>query len=124
MEENLAGSFHERLKTDTNPVSVLVSFYAELFSRPFDVKLIGPIARLVKLYGRDSVFYAILSIEGMEDLNHSNIYPLLRYICNKKLEERKDGQSHEDLTSYVASVKKKTEKVSKQKIKIGNPFNE
>lgn len=123
--ENIAEVYLNKLQDEANPTALLVKFYSEIFTLPFNVQLIGPISRLVKTFGRDGVFYSILSIENMDKLDHENIYPLLRYMCMKRLEGKsKQSNEYEDLTKYVEAVEKKTEKVKNLKLKVRDPFED
>jgi len=122
-EENIAETYLDRLKDETNPGALLARFYAELYSQPYNPQLIILINRLIKVYGRETTFYSILSIENMKDLDHSNIYPLLRYMCNKRLESKsKPTNELVDLTGYIQTVKIKSEKVRAKKMKVSDPF--
>ena len=122
-EENIAETYLDGLKDETNPGALLARFYAELYSQPYNPQLIILINRLIKVYGRETTFYSILSIENMKDLDHSNIYPLLRYMCNKRLESKsKPTNELVDLTGYIQTVKIKSEKVRAKKMKVSDPF--
>jgi hypothetical protein len=124
VEENIAEVYLNKLQDDPNPVSLLVKFYSELFTLPYNAQLFGPITRLVKTFGRDAVFYSILSIENMDDLKHENIYPLLRFMCMKRLEKTKTGNEYVDLSDYIVAINKKSEKTRNTKLKVRNPFED
>lgn len=124
MSENLAETYLTKLRSESNPVALLVKFYAELFTLPFDSKLIGPMSKLVKIYGREAVFFSILSIENMENLKHDNIYPLLRFICTKRLEEKPQQVQYTDLSKYVEEAENKAKKVANSNLKVRDPFDE
>jgi hypothetical protein len=106
--ENIVGFYYDRL-TKESPGPVLVDFYRSTFELPYDKTLYGTMSRLVKLFGREAVFYSILDLAGKE-LDHTNIFGLLRYICTRKLEEKLSKASYVDLSAFVKAQNKLIDK--------------
>jgi len=120
--ENVIGHYLSLLEEDTNPGLLLTKFYCEIFELPFSVTHIKMFNRLVKLYGRKTVFSSIVEISSNSDLNHTNIVGLLTYVCKKQLEKREVVPPN----SLVDLVKQRLDKINgvKLPINIGSPFDD
>jgi hypothetical protein len=84
MTENLIDTYYDVVMTEPNPGSNITKFYCSLFEQKFDVKLLKMFSKLVKIYGREIVFSSVIDMFYMDDVNLGNIFPLVRYFCNKK----------------------------------------
>lgn len=84
-QENLTEIFFSKLKTSTNSGVVLAQFYSAIIGTEIGRSEIIKLNRLVKLFGRNSVFFAIVDIARKEDFTELP-YGLLYKICKDKLE--------------------------------------
>jgi hypothetical protein len=123
--EGVVTEHYDRIQESTNPAKDMTHFYCALFETPFSVDLFKAIARAIKMFGKDKVFNSILSLDGMEKINHTNIYPLLRYMCMKQLDETKPNL-HASLKEYAQEMQKLSDKIATTSIKwkVRNPFDE
>lgn len=82
--ENISEEYFNLIKDSTKPHVVLVEFYCKVFNVNYSNDLFSDIGRLVKLYGRDKVFFSILDMSVMSDIKDKNKpYPLLNHFCMK-----------------------------------------
>lgn len=84
LEENLAEKWKTALETTDNPGAVLSSMVKTVL----DVKEnhIITLRKLIKVYGRIAVYYAILDSVGIEITGDP--FKLLAYFCKKRLEAK------------------------------------
>lgn len=117
--ENLSQFYYEQLKTTTNPGSVLTQLYADLSEQEVDRSVTIMINKLIKVFGRFTVFFAIVSA-GNTNLK-GNPYPYLYAICRNKFEQNFDtltSSSYVSLDRKITAMQKEIEKVKNQKLKI------
>ena len=112
--ENISAYYYENLYKAKAPHSLLASFLCRLFEKDEkDSKYYAMMAKLIRIYGRERVYFAILDLydmEGQIDWSRT-VYPILAYFIKKKMDKDTQGSiQHEDLSDYVASVKKKIKK--------------
>jgi hypothetical protein len=81
--ENLSEYFYEQLKDTGNPGLCLARFYGETFQRNIGKGEVILFNRMLRLYGRFTLYFSILDMSFMKDINHENIAPLLSYFCKK-----------------------------------------
>lgn len=118
MSENIAEYYLGLLESATNPATILTQFYTSIAEIKYSNSLLPIMSKLVTLYGRKRVFYAILSISNSNLDDPYKVYGLLAHICKKSLED-----SHE--SSHVidtSGIEKKL--TTKRKLKIEELFNE
>ena len=84
--ENLAELFFSKLKTATNSGVVLAQFYGALMGIEVGRSEIINFSKLAKVFGRTSVFFAIIDISRKESFPEFP-YGLLHTICRSKLEK-------------------------------------
>lgn len=112
MAENIAEHFLGQLETSTNPGATLSQFYISIAEIPYNNRLIPTMNKLVTIYGRRRVFYAILSIANSNLEDPYKVFGLLSHICKKSLEE-----SHE--TSMVINTEQLEKKLEvKRKLRV------
>jgi hypothetical protein len=119
--ENTSEYYYEKLKTDERPGNVLASLYCSLYDKDITRSEIILCNRLVKVFGRFTVFFSIMDMVGSYPNGTDNPYPLLYTICNRKFQSAHGDstiQSRTSLDSYIETMEKEAEKVKKQKIKI------
>lgn len=126
MTENLSELFYEKLHKENNPGAVLARFYCEIFNLQWSAQKIITFNKLLKVYNRDTIFFAILDCYDMPNVTHDNIYGLLAYFCKKRMEKKihEDLMPSIDLTNSVREIERTLEKLSKKDLKINEPFNE
>lgn len=110
--------YKEQLITSKNKELVLTQFFCQSLDIDFSDKFVPAFQKLLKMYGEEVVFQAILDIFGAEnlDLNRS-IYPIMNYFCKKNVEVRPN-----ELIIDVSKVKTRLMGRGK-KVKL-NPFEE
>ena len=114
--ENLTELFHARLKTASNAGVVLAQFYGAVMDLPVGRSEIIMLNKLVKLFGKTSVFFSILDISRIETPTEFP-YGLLFKICKTKLEKTLESDlalnSMFSLERKVAEINKEIEKTRK-----------
>lgn len=118
--ENQAEFYYEKLKSQANPGSVLLEFFRELTGLGGGRSEIIMINRLMKLFGRFTVYFAIMDLSKIERLE-GNLYPLLYTICKNRFERIHDtifSISHESLDRQLTALKKEIGKTKISKSKL------
>lgn len=86
MQENIAELFYSRLKIAPNPGLVLAQFYGNLMGIEVGRSEIIMFGKLVKLFGKTSVFFSVIDVSRI-DTPTEFPYGLLFKICKTKLEK-------------------------------------
>lgn len=86
--ENLAEYYFELLPQDTNPGLLLAKFFCQSMEIDISKSEVIMFNRLVRLYGRTIPFFAILDVNGMNNVNLDAPFPLLGYFCKKRIEQK------------------------------------
>lgn len=107
--ENIIGIYYEELQETKTPGNVIARFFWEIFSKEPDKNDIIKFNKLIKLYGRDNVFSAVIDIATSETVDLSRYYGLLLYILKQKLENKIETEPIK-LTDFLDSVKKDMKK--------------
>lgn len=122
-QEGIIFQYKKLVEEATNPGYIITMFYSALFNITTDNSTIGMFSKLVKVYGREVVFYAVLDMTDMENLDHSSIIRLLSYFCKKRISQ--DPQSkYTDLSKELDRLKVIETKVREKPLKIKDPFRE
>ena len=126
MEEELAQHFYQKLVAkEGQPGVVLTQFFSAFYERTFDAKLIPYFARMVKLYGRNITYLALLDLFDFEDANIDEPRRLISYFVKKRIENQFTVQETEDLSREFKDYLKELKKTGKQKIDgVKDPFDE
>lgn len=126
MEEGLAQHFYEKLvNKESQPGVVLAQLFSTFYEKEFDAKLIPYFARLVKLYGRNIAYLALLDLFDFEDANIDEPRRLISFFVKKRIEAQFTVQETEDLSRDFKEYIKELKKTSKQKLEgVKDPFNE
>lgn len=118
--ENQAEFYYEKLKATTNSGQVLLEFFREMTNKDAGRSEIILINRLVKMFGRFTVYFAIMDLSKYDKLE-GNLYPLLYTICKSRFEKIHDetfSQAHESLDKFLRDVAKEREKVQRSRGKL------
>lgn len=119
--ENSSEFFYEKLKTAEKPGTILATMYCTLYNIPITKSEIILFNKLLKVFGRFTVFFAILDANGTYQEKIDNPYSLLYTICKRKFETAHSDsiiQSRESLEPFIEGLDKSISKMKKSKIKI------
>ncbi len=118
--ENMAEFYYEKLKVTTNAGLDLVHFFKEVTGKEAGRSEIIMINRLVKFFGRFTVYFSILDLSKVERLE-GNLYPLLYTICKGRFERIYNGEispALQPLNKEIASLQKQIENMKGKKIRF------
>jgi len=120
-EESLAGKYLEMLETLPNPGLTLTKFLFELHDKEFNPNFIGRIGKLVKIYGKITVFNSICETAFVDDfeLVDPNKLGLIRWFCQKKLEDKAEYMD----VNLRQLLEKQKKELPKRKLKVRSPFD-
>lgn len=90
--ENVSEFFYEKLKDSKNPGVVLAQFYAEILERESGRSEIIMLNKLIKVFGRNSVFFAIMNLINVQNLGEGFPYGLIFTICKSSLERKSNTE--------------------------------
>jgi hypothetical protein len=123
--EELAQFYYEKLvDKESQPAAILTQFYSSFYSRDFDSKLIPMFAHVIKLYGRNMAYLALLDLFDFDDINHENIRRLYFYLIKKRMENKFSIQENVDLSSMTKDYTKELKRIRKQKVEgVEDPFD-
>lgn len=120
--ENQAEFFYEKLKASVNPGQVLLEFYRDIVSENAGRSEIIMINKLIKLFGRFTVYFALMDLSKYENKDLSgNIYPLVYTICKSRFEKIHNesfSPTQEPLDKLLKELEKEREKAKKSKGKV------
>lgn len=118
--ENISEFFYEKLKSSTNPGVVLAQFYAEILDRESGRSEIIMLNKLIKVFGRFSVFFAIMNLVNVQSLGEGFPYGLLFTICKSSLERKSDTEvdvaTSKNLSKEVERMRDAIEKTTGVKV--------
>jgi hypothetical protein len=126
ISENSADLYYERLSNSTNPGLVLAQFFGNVFDRTISRSEVILFNRLLKIYGRFIVYFTILDMSSMSELNFDNLYPLLSYFAKKRLDQKYGiiMVESQNLDKLANTYEKAIEKQKKTKLSIPELDNE
>ena len=120
--ENQAEFFYEKLRVSTEPGRVLLDFYRDTINENAGRSEIIMINRLVKLFGRFTVYFSIMDLSKYDSKDLTgNVFPLLYTICRSRFERAHNvsmDSSQEPLDKILKELEKEREKARKSKGKI------
>ena len=117
--ENLLELFYKKVMNSEKPAFVINEFYSKLFNLEITTENSILFAKLINVFGRERVFFAVMDLTTISNLRHENIYPLLYAICKNNFVEQYDYDSP-DLSSLIEEIKKSKE--SNKILNVGDPF--
>ncbi len=113
--ENAAEFFYEQLSTTTNPALVLSRFYGEVFNREYGRPEVIMFNRLLRIYSKYTVYFSILDMSSMDNINfEAGTFGLLSYFCKKRIEQ-KFGIQVSNLINLDKDVDRLEKDIEKQK---------
>lgn len=121
--ENQSEFYYEKLKNSQTPNQVLLEFFSEIMGKEITRSEVIMINKLLKLFGRFTVFFSIMDMSNVKNLE-GNLYGLLYTICRNRFEKAHAVDTitaFESLDKEIASINKQIEKISKKKLKIPSP---
>jgi hypothetical protein len=124
--ESLAESYFEELTKSNNPGPVLVRFFIDLFGKPpsdGNGNIYALFNRLVQIYGRRTIYFSLLDMADMGDLDLTGVSRLITYFAKKRLEAKFNRVVPNDLNPLA---KKNMKRLSEPTVlkKIPDPFTE
>lgn len=118
--ENIVELYYERLKSTTNAGQLLSQFYGELTGKVIGKAEVIMFNRLLKVFGRFTVFFSTLELGKYEEIQGVP-YALLYTICKNRFEREfqdSPSASSTNLDRALTALEKEIERVSKSKIKF------
>lgn len=119
--ENSAEFYYEKLKDSINPGTVLASLYCTLYSRDVSRSEIIMFNKLLKIFGRFTIFFSILDMVGSKPSGVESPYGYLYEICKRKFEAAHGDsslQARESLDGYIKNLDKEIKNLSNQHLNI------
>lgn len=114
--ENQAEFYYEKLKNSVNHGQVLLEFFREITGLDAGRSEIIMINKLIKLFGRFTVYFSILDLVRYEGKLEGNLFPLLYTICRGRFERIHSESfmpSHESLDRTITNLEKDIERVER-----------
>jgi hypothetical protein len=122
-QEGLATQYKKLMEESNTPGYFITMFYSLAFNITTDQKTIARFSNLVKLYGREVVFYSVLDLLDMENLDHTDIFRLVSYFCKKRISQNLPNR-YTDLSKELVKLKVIETKIREKPLKIKNPFED
>lgn len=117
--ENQSEFFYEKLKNTQLPNQVLLELLSEVTGRQITRAEIIMINKLLKLFGRFTLFFSILDLSNVKHLEGS-LYGILYTICRNRFEKSHSAEiitAFESLNREISSIERQIEKLKGEKIK-------
>lgn len=120
ISENLADLYYEKLSDSGNPGVTLAQFYGSVFGLDVSKKEVIMFNRLLKIYGRFLVYFSILDMTTVRDLNTENPFGLLSFFARKRLDQKYGiiMIESQNLDRTATTLESKIEKQRKMKLNI------
>lgn len=118
--ENQAEFYYEKLKNSTNPATTLCEFFTEITGRAYSRSEIIMMNKLIKVFGRFTVYFAVMDLSHIVEKMGDNVYGFLYSSCKKRFERAHTDSSvaaYESLSREISSISKEIERISKMKRK-------
>jgi len=114
--ENVSEYYYEKLNNSVSPGPILAALYGSLYGFTYTRAEIIMMNKLVKIFGRFTVFFSVLDMAGTYPERSDNQYPLLYKICKNKFERTHGGvfiPSHGSLKKFADDVIKERDSLIK-----------
>jgi len=129
--ENIADYYYNKLNDVEHAGKLLTQMVFQLFdedSEKYYRRVIQSVNKAIKVYGKYRVYFALLSMTTMENVNFDTyLYPLMSAIILKGLrnEGRASGQCVViNFESEIAKLEKKINETKKANLILENPYDE
>lgn len=119
--ENSAEYYYEKLKSSISPGAVIAALYCSSYGTEVGRSEIIMFNRLIKMFGRFTVFFAVIDMIGSIQNKPDESYPYIYAICKRKFEAAHGAsstQAREPLDKFLNDLDKQIEKVKAKKLKI------
>lgn len=127
--ENLVDLYLSKLKSTDNAGKTLYNFFRALFNTKWDLSAQKQFHKLVRVYGRYRVFFALVSVydsyHDKDFRDKSKPYPLIAYFIKKDLKleyEKQLEESRENLKRYMKEYEEYLDR--KEEVKVADTFEE
>jgi glycerophosphoryl diester phosphodiesterase len=124
--EELAQFYYQKLvDKEAQPAVILTQFYSTFYNLEFNPVLVPFFGRMVKLYGRNMTFNALLDLFEFEEVQHDKIHRLIAYLVKKRMEGKFSIQETVDLSSDTKNHLKELKRAMRAKPmeEVEDPFN-
>jgi len=111
--ENKAEFYYEKLKSNVEPSVVLREFFTEITGMPVGRTEIIMINKFLKIFGRFTLFFAIMDLANVRELTGS-LHGLLYAICKSRFEKTHGAsnvQAFVSLDKQISNLQKQKEKI-------------
>ena len=119
--ENSSEYYFEKLKDTPTPGNIIAAMYCTLYNIEVSKSEVIMMNKMVKIFGRFTVFFAVLDMAGSyPDDVVEKPYALLYTICKNKFESSHGTfmtQSHQSLDKFIESIEKEIESLGTKKVK-------
>lgn len=119
MDENLSKTYLEELDKSDKPDRLLVEFYCKAFELANTNSILIMFRKLLKMYGRHTIFMALLDVYDVDKLDKTNPYPLIVYFIKKRLESKVQPITYLTPDARLFKVKR-----SRKNMDLSNPLED
>jgi hypothetical protein len=119
--ENSADFYYEKLTKSLTPGSVVAALYCSTYSKEVGRSEIIMFNKLIKMFGRNIVFFSVIDMAGSMPEPPDEPYPYIYAICKRRFElahGESTTQSREPLDKFINDINRQIEKVKSKKLKI------
>jgi len=118
-KENLSKFYFKKLHATNRPGALLANFLCEILGKKIVNSDYAKVGKLVRMYGRESVFFAILDVYDMENAP-DNYYPYITAILKSRLARKNKQAGYPTMVNFEDEVKeldKKARQIKKERTK-------
>lgn len=125
-KDGLADYYYDLISNSSNPGTKLATFFCEYFSKPPTVDDYKIFNRLTRLYGKQAVFFGLLDLFSVQNLDLNSYDRLLAYIIKKRMADHNGTTKSQDLSNYLEKLRHDLDKQvnRKTKLKFKDPFKD
>lgn len=119
--ENTSEFYYEKLKKAENPGVILATFYCALYGVDVGKSEIIMFNRLLRTFGRFTIFFSILDVAGSKPTKMESPYAYIYEVCKRRFESAHIdtvAQSRRLLDKFIESLDEEIERNSRKKLKI------
>lgn len=113
--ENKIEYYYEQLKDTITPGHTIAEYYCALYGIEKTKSETILFNRLVGVFGRFTVFFAVNSMIGTYPTQQENVFPLLYRICSNRFEETHGESALQSRDNLTKVIKDMQEKIAEQK---------